>query len=83
MAGSGPANRILLGWFNYFSHGTTYFACRAVDNHLYDRVRHFLRRRHKVASGGTRLLPTGKSLKQWGIVRLLDVMFSRRHACAL
>ncbi len=76
-------NRILAGWSNYFSHGTCYHAYRAVDNHLYDRVRHFLRRRHKVKSGGTSLLPTGKSLRDWGIVRLLDVMQSRRHAHAL
>jgi RNA-directed DNA polymerase len=76
-------NRILVGWSNYFSHGTCYYAYRAVDNHLYDRVRHFLRRRHKIKSGGTRMLPTGKSLRAWGIVRLLDVMRSRRHAYAL
>lgn len=80
---AGRVNRILRGWSNYFSHGTLYHAYRAVDNHLYDRVRHFLRRRHKLKSGGTRLLPTGKTLRGWGIVRLLDVMFSRRHACAL
>lgn len=76
-------NRILAGWSNYFSHGTCYHAYRAVDNHLYDRVRHFLRRRHKVRSGGTSLLPTGKSLRDWGIERLLDVMYNRRHAHAL
>jgi RNA-directed DNA polymerase len=76
-------NRVLVGWSNYFSHGTVYYAYRAVDNHLYDRVRHFLRRRHKVKSGGTTLLPTGKSLRDWGIVRLLDVMCGRRHACAM
>jgi RNA-directed DNA polymerase len=76
-------NRVLVGWSNYFSHGTIYYAYRAVDNHLYDRVRHFLRRRHKIKSGGTSLLPTGKSLRDWGIVRLLDVMRSRRAACAL
>jgi len=76
-------NRILVGWSNYFSHGTCYHAYRAVDNHLYDRVRHFLRRRHKVKSGGTSLLPTGKHLRDWGIVRLLDVMWSRRQAYAL
>jgi len=75
-------NRVMVGWSNYFSHGTVYYAYRAVDNHLYDRVRHFLRRRHKVKSGGTSLLPTGKSLRSWGIVRLLDVMRSRRQACA-
>lgn len=76
-------NRILAGWSNYFGHGTCYFAYRAVDNHLYDRVRHFLRRRHKIRSGGTSLLPTGKSLRDWGIVRLLDRMYMRRHAHAL
>jgi RNA-directed DNA polymerase len=76
-------NRILAGWSNYFGHGTCYFAYRAVDNHLYDRVRHFLRRRHKIRSGGTSLLPTGKSLRDWGIERLLDRMYIRRHAHAL
>ena len=54
-----------------------------MDNHLYDRVRHFLRRRHKVRSGGTSLLPTGKSLREKGIVRLLDALMDRRHAHAL
>jgi RNA-directed DNA polymerase len=76
-------NRIVAGWSNYFSHGTVYYAYRAVDNHLYDRVRHFLRRRHKVRSGGTSLLPTGKRLRAWGVVRLLDVMRGRRAACAM
>jgi RNA-directed DNA polymerase len=51
---AGRVNRILRGWSNYFNHGTLYHAYRAVDNHRYDRVRHFLRRRHKIASGGTR-----------------------------
>jgi RNA-directed DNA polymerase len=74
-------NRITAGWSNYFSHGTVYFAYRTLDHHLYDRVRHFLRRRHKLKSSGTRLLPKGvKSLRQWGIVRLLDVLSSRRAA---
>lgn len=80
---AGRVNRILIGWSNYFSHGTLFAAYRAVDNHLYDRVRHFLRRRHKVKSGGTSLLPTGKSLREWGIVRLLDLRMARRHAHAL
>lgn len=74
-------NRIVVGWSNYFNHGTLFFAYRAVDNHLYDRVRHFLRRRHKVQSGGTRLLPTGRCLSEWGVVRLADLARSR-HACA-
>jgi RNA-directed DNA polymerase len=43
-------NRILRGWSNYFSYGTTIMANRAVDNYVYERVRNFLRRRHKVQS---------------------------------
>jgi RNA-directed DNA polymerase len=47
-------NRILRGWSNYFSYGTTIMANRAVDNYVYERVRNFMRRRHKVQSrGGT------------------------------
>lgn len=79
----GRVNRLLMGWSNYFCHGTVYFAYRAVDNHLYERVRHFLRRRHKVKSSGTKLLPTGKDLEALGIVRLLAVLRRRRAAHVL
>ena len=43
-------NRILRGWSNYFRFGTTITANRAIDNYVYERVRNFLRRRHKVQS---------------------------------
>lgn len=77
-------NRILIGWSNYFRHGTIALAYRSVDNHVYDRVRHFLRRRHKCPSSGARLVPSGRSLRDWGIVRQFDVrMGRRRHASAL
>ena len=56
-------NRLVGGWAAYFSYGTRLMAYRAVDNHVYDRVRHFLVRRHKVPSRGTRALP------RWGGVR--------------
>src|SRR5215475_9199808 len=46
-------NRLLRGWSTYFCYGTRLSAYRAVDNHVYDRVRHFLVRRHKVPSHGT------------------------------
>src|ERR1700687_3340503 len=49
-------NRLLRGGATYFSHGTRMPAYRAVDQHVYDRVRHFLSSRHKVATrGATRL----------------------------
>lgn len=47
-------NRLLRGWSTYFGHGTRLSAYRAIDNHVYDRVRHFLVRRHKVQGRGTR-----------------------------
>jgi RNA-directed DNA polymerase len=46
-------NRMLRGWSNYFSYGTRTQAYRAVDHYVYESVRHFLRRRHKVSSRGT------------------------------
>ena len=36
-------NRLVGGWAAYFGYGTRLMACRAVDNHVYDRVRHFTR----------------------------------------
>jgi RNA-directed DNA polymerase len=47
-------NRLLRGWANYFAYGTRLMAYRAADNHVYDAVRGFLTRRHKVPSRGTR-----------------------------
>ena len=46
-------NQILRGWSAYFSYGTRTAAYRAVDNYVYESVRHFLRRRHQVHSRGT------------------------------
>ena len=45
-------------------------AYRAVDNHVYDRVRHFLVRRHKVPSRGTRRYPYGVVFGDLGVLRL-------------
>jgi RNA-directed DNA polymerase len=44
----GTVNRLLRGWCGYFSPGTHYATDRAVEEHLYDRVRDFLVRRHKM-----------------------------------
>ena len=41
-------NRVLRGWSAYFSYGALASAYEAVDQHVYDRTRHFLRQRHKV-----------------------------------
>src|SRR6204780_3177117 len=38
------------GWCGYFSPGTHYATDRVIEAHLYDRVRNFLVRRHKMPS---------------------------------
>src|ERR1700752_2614955 len=47
-------NRLLQGWSAYFSYGTRTRAYRAVDYHVCDRVRHFLRHRRKLHGRGAR-----------------------------
>jgi RNA-directed DNA polymerase len=66
-------NRILRGWSNYFCQGTRLQAYRAADNHVAARVRHFLRRRHKVSSGATRHFPNEVIFGPLGVLRLRHV----------
>ena len=66
-------NRLLRGWSTYFCYGTRLPAYRAVDNHVYDRVRHFLVRRHKVPSHGTRCFPREAVFGALGVFHLRRV----------
>jgi RNA-directed DNA polymerase len=66
-------NRLLIGWSSYFSHGTRMPAYRAVDSHVYDRVRHFLVRRHKVPSRGTGRFSHEAVFGTLGVVQLRRV----------
>ena len=43
-------NRLLRGWGGYFTPGSHYAADRAIEAHIYDRVRNFLVRRSKMPS---------------------------------
>jgi RNA-directed DNA polymerase len=63
-------NRVLRGWANYFSCGTRTHAYRSVDQYVYDRVRQFLRRRHKVRSRGTRRFSFDEVSGQYGVLSL-------------
>jgi RNA-directed DNA polymerase len=63
-------NRVLKGWANYFSYGTRLLAYRAVDNYVYETVRHFLRRRHKVPTRGTTRFPDHVVFGTLGVLRL-------------
>ncbi|MGB7603810.1 MAG: group II intron reverse transcriptase/maturase [Candidatus Sulfotelmatobacter sp.] len=66
-------NRVLRGWSTYFSHGTRMPAYRAIDNHVYDRVRHFLVRRHKVQGRGTRRFSREHVFGELGVLHLRRV----------
>jgi len=63
-------NKSLLGWSNYFCHGTRRSAFRAVDRYVYERVRDFLARRHKVAGRGTRRFSFAVVYGERGLLRL-------------
>jgi RNA-directed DNA polymerase len=73
----GHLNRILRGWSNYFGYGTRLMAYRAVDRYVYERVRNFLRNRHKVSSRGTSSFPEAVVFGKSGVLRLRDVHLGR------
>jgi len=76
-------NRSLRGWSNYFSHGTRTQAYRAVDQFVYQRVRGFLRRRHKLPSRGTRRFSDEVVFGQLGVLRLRRVQLGPLPATAM
>ena len=63
-------NSVLRGWAHYFSHGTRLMAYRAVDDYVAERTRHFLRRRHKVRTRGTKRFPADLVFGELGVFRL-------------
>jgi RNA-directed DNA polymerase len=70
-------NQKLQGWRAYFRCGSTAKAYRAVDEYVYDAVRHFLRRRTKVSSQGTRQFPEERVFGSLGVIRLQGPMGTR------
>jgi RNA-directed DNA polymerase len=63
-------NPVLRGWAQYFTYGTRLMAYRAVDHYVWERVRHFLRRRHKVPSRGTRRFSADVVFGELGVFQL-------------
>lgn len=63
-------NTSLLGWSNYFCYGTRRSAFRSVDRYVYERVRDFLARRHKVAGRGTHRFSVDVVYGERGLLRL-------------
>jgi RNA-directed DNA polymerase len=63
-------NQKLRGWKAYFELGSPGKAYKVIDEYVDERVRHFLRRRHKVSSQGTRQFSTKRIYGELGVYRL-------------
>ncbi len=63
-------NQKLRGWKAYFGLGSPTRAYEVLDEHVEERVRHFLRRRHKVQSQGTRQFSMRRIYGEMGVFRL-------------
>ena len=63
-------NQKLRGWKEYFRLGNPWKAYRVPDEHVEERVRHFLRRRHKVSSQGTSQFSRKNIFGKPGVFRL-------------
>jgi len=63
-------NRLLRGWCGYFSPGSHYATDRAIENYLYDRVRNFLARRHKLPTRGSRQIRKDAVFGPMGLLQL-------------
>ncbi|SPF56118.1 RNA-directed DNA polymerase (Reverse transcriptase) [Candidatus Sulfopaludibacter sp. SbA4] len=63
-------NQTLSGWKAYFGLGSTSKAYSVIDQRVEERVRHFLRRRHKVSSQGTRQFSMKRIFGELGVFRL-------------
>jgi RNA-directed DNA polymerase len=66
-------NQMTRGWAAYFSYGTRRDAYQAIDHHVHDCVRHFLRRRHKVPTRGNTRFSFAKVFGELGVFRLRKV----------
>ena len=63
-------NTMLGGWQAYFGYGTLSRAYQDVNWYVANRVRHFLRRRHKVRSRGSRPFSTERVFNDRKVFRL-------------
>ena len=72
-------NRMLVGWRNYFSVGTVQETYRSVDSYLFQRLRQWWCRKHKVRNRRDSRFSAKFLYQQLGLVELR----ARRHVpCA-
>ena len=71
-------NQKLRGWAQYFQLGRPWNVFEVLDEYVEDRVRHFLRKRHKVSSQGTRQFSRKRIYGKLGVFRLRDQLGGAR-----
>ena len=71
-------NQKLRGWAQYFQLRKPWRVFHVVDEYVEDRVRHFLRKRHKVSSQGTRQFSTKRIYGELGVFRLRNQLSRAR-----
>jgi RNA-directed DNA polymerase len=76
-------NRLLVGWSAYFGYGALAAAYRAVDDHVYDRVRNFLCKRHKAPGRGTKRFSREHVYGELGVLSLRSRGRGLSPVCAL
>jgi hypothetical protein len=77
LAGGKNTGETLLTQNRKHYHGTRLMAYRAVDHYVHERVRSFLRRRHKVSSRGIITFSDAVVFGKLGVLRLRDVHLGR------
>jgi len=71
-------NQKLRGWAQYFQLRRPWREFHVVDEYVEDRVRHFLRKRHKVQTQGTRQFSTKRIYGELGVFRLRNQLSRSR-----
>jgi RNA-directed DNA polymerase len=71
-------NQKLKGWKAYFGLGSPWKAYEVLDEHVEERVRHFLRRRHKVQSQGIHQFSRKRIYGELGVFGLRDSLCAAR-----
>ena len=66
-------NWLLAGWANYFNYGTLSKVYCRTDRYVEDRVRRFLRKRHKIAGQGFRRFAHDVIYGELGVVCLMNL----------
>jgi len=63
-------NRVLQGWVNYFHYGNCVTALKQLRSHVEQRVRIYLRRRHRLPGQGFKRFPTRMFYAQLGLFKI-------------